>query len=101
MTHLLVILLFSINYLSGNTCMNQIDKTEIAIYRTQSENAQSDSLLVDIQSKIFNAFVQDRTSPENNALNKLNIRLENLYKARNLNLILYWRSYLQFYLSIN
>lgn len=101
MTHLLVILLFSINYLPCNTCMNQIDKTEIALYRTQSENVQSDSLLVDIQSKIFNAFVQDRTSPENNALNELNIRLENLYKARNLNLILYWRSYLQFYLSIN
>ena len=45
--------------------------------------------------------MQDRTSPENNALNKLNIRLENLYKAKNQNLILYWRSYLKFYSSIN
>jgi tetratricopeptide (TPR) repeat protein len=34
-------------------------------------------------------------------LNELSIQLENLYKAKNQNLILYWRSYLQFYSSIN
>jgi len=109
MTQLLIILMFSVNgealdevnIISDKNRINEINKTEIASYLTQSENVQSDSLLVDIQSKIYNAFVQDRTSPENNALNKLNIRLENLYKAKNQNLILYWRSYLKFYSSIN
>ena len=109
MTHLLIILLFSVNgealdevnYLSVNASINQINKTEIAGYHTQSENVQSDSLLVDIQSKIYNAFVKDRMSQKNDALNELSIQLENLYKAKNQNLILYWRSYLQFYSSIN
>lgn len=109
MTQLLIILMFSVNgealdevnLISGKNQINEINKTEIASYHTQFENVQTDSLLVDIQSKIYNAFVQDRTSPENNALNKLSIQLENLYKTKNLNLILYWRSYLQFYSSIN
>lgn len=101
MTHLLIILLFSVSNLSGNASINQINKTEIAGYYTQSENVQSDSLLVDIQSKIYNAFVKDRMSQKNDALNELSIQLENLYKAKNQNLILYWRAYLQFYSSIN
>ncbi len=109
MTQLLIILMFSVNgealdevnIISGKNQINEINKAEIASYNTQFDNVQSDSLLVDIQSKIYNAFVQDRKSPGNDALNKLSIQLENLYKAKNQNLILYWRSYLQFYSSIN
>jgi pentatricopeptide repeat protein len=109
MTHLLFILLFSVNsealdevnYLSCNDNLNQINKTEIASCMTQFENVQSDSLLVDIQNKIYNAFVKDRISQKNDALSELSIQLEDLYKAKNQNLILYWRSYLQFYSSIN
>lgn len=101
MTHLLFILLLSVNFHSGNVSINQMDKTDIVILLTQFENVQSDSLLVEIQSKINNAFVKDRISQKNDALNELSIQLENLYKAKNQNLILYWRSYLQFYSSIN
>lgn len=101
MTHLLIILLFSVNNISGNSNISPVNKTEIPNYLTQSENVQSDSLLVDIQGKIYNAFVKDRISQKNDALNELSIQLENLYKTKNQNLILYWRSYLQFYSSIN
>jgi TolA-binding protein len=90
-----------VNYLSGTDNINQINKTEIVNCLAQFENVQSDSLLVDIQNKIYNAFVKDRISQKNDALNELSIQLENLYKAKNQNLILYWRSYLQFYSSIN
>jgi hypothetical protein len=101
MTHLLFVLLFSVNHLSGNASIDKINNTEIASCITQSENFQSDSLLIDIQSKIYNAFVKDRISQKNDALNELSIQLENLYKEKKQNLILYWRSYLQFYSSIN
>jgi hypothetical protein len=101
MTHLLVILLFSVNHLSGNPNINHTHKTVIVNCLTLSENIQSDSLLVDIQSKIYNAFVKDRISQKNDVLNELSIQLENLYRTKNQNLILYWRSYLQFYSSIN
>jgi hypothetical protein len=101
MTHILFILLFSVNYLSGNSNLSQINKSEITSCPTKYEYVQSDSLLVDIQSKIYNAFVKARMSQKNDALNELSIHLEKLYKVNNQNLILYWRSYLQFYSSIN
>jgi hypothetical protein len=101
MTHLLIILLFSVNNIPGNFNTSPVNKTEISNCLIQSENVQSDSLLIDIQNKIYNAFVKDRMSQKNDALNELSIQLENLYKAKTQNLILYWRSYLQFYLSIN
>jgi hypothetical protein len=109
MTHLLIILLFSlngvaldeVNSISDNSNISPVNRTDISSCLTQSENVQSDSLLVDIQSKIFNAFVKDRMSQKNDALNELSIQLENLYKTKNQNLILYWRSYLLFYSSIN
>ncbi len=101
MTHLLIILSLSVNYISGNSNISPLNRTEIPNCLAQSENVQSDSLLVDIQSKIYNAFVKDHISQKNDALNELSIQLENLYKIKNQNLILYWRSYLQFYSSIN
>jgi hypothetical protein len=90
-----------VNNISGNSNISPVNKTEISSFLTQSENVQSDSLLIDIQNKIYNAFVKDRISQKNDALNELSIQLENLYKTKNQNLILYWRSYLQFYSSIN
>jgi hypothetical protein len=101
MTQLLILLIYSAIFPSGEEISNKTVRTEIISCMTQSENVQSDSLLVDIQSKIYNAFVKDRISQTNDALNELSIQLENLYKAKNQNLILYWRSYLKFYSSIN
>jgi hypothetical protein len=101
MTHLLIILSFFINNLSGKADVSQINTTESANSLMRFEYVQSDSLLVNIQSKIYNAFVNDRMSQKNDALHELSIQLENLYNAKKQNLILYWRSYLQFYSSIN
>ena len=101
MTHLLFTLMFSVNLLSGNAGINQINNSEIATCFVKSEIVPADSLLLDIQSKIYNAFIKARMSQKNDALIGLSNQLENLYKAKNQNLILYWRSYLQFYLSID
>lgn len=101
MTHLLIALFFSVNYFSGNIIISPTNKTDIVNCLTQPEKVQSDSLLINIQDKIYSAFIKCRTSQTNDALDQLNIQLKNLYKEKNQNLILYWQSYLKFYSSIN
>ena len=82
----------------GNT--TQLAKTEAISYQVQVEQVKTDSLLVSIQSKIYSAFLQSLISKDNNSLLKLSNELEELNKVRKENIILYWRSYLQFYSSI-
>ncbi len=82
----------------GNT--TEFDKSQIVSYQVQSQTIQQDSLLVGIQEKIYNAFVQSFTAKNNKNLNLLDKELENLYTTRKHNIILYWKSYLQFYSSI-
>jgi hypothetical protein len=57
-------------------------------------------LLAGIQSKIYNAFVQSLLSKNNQPLLIISAELEELYKTHRGNIILYWRSYLQFYSSV-
>ncbi len=90
---LLISLLFA-------SCQENTDETKIVNYQVQSEEVKSDTLLVGIQSKIYNAFVQSLISKNNNILSELSNRLEELNKEKKQNIILYWRSYLQFYFSI-
>lgn len=82
----------------GNTTGS--DKSQIVSYQAQTQSIQQDSLLVGIQEKIYNAFVQSFMAKNNNELNLLNKDLENLYSTKKNNIILYWKSYLQFYSSI-
>ena len=77
-----------------------IDKSQAVSYETQIVNYQSDSLLVGIQEKIYNAFTIGMMTKSSEALNKLGSELEQVYKEKSHNIILYWRSYLQFYASI-
>jgi len=100
MTRLLIILMIFANFISCKGKTTQIDKTEIVSYQTQFESMKPDSTLFNIQDAIHNAFMKDIMSPKNEELAKLGKQLENLYNANNQNLILYWRSYLQFYSSI-
>jgi hypothetical protein len=100
MRHLLIILFFSVNYLPGNANITPINKTGVFNLISPVENVQSDTVLINIQDKIYRAFVKDRISQKDEALNAVSIQLENLYKAKKQNLILYWRSYLTFYSSI-
>lgn len=82
----------------GNT--TQMAKTEAISYQTQVEQVTSDTLLVDVQGKVYNAFVQSLMSKENQSLSALSVALEEMNRVKKQNLILYWRSYLQFYASI-
>jgi tetratricopeptide (TPR) repeat protein len=97
MTRLLFISLLFVSC-KGNT--TQAVNAEAISYQVQVKQVQSDSLLVGIQGKIYNAFVQSLMSKDNNSLSKLSAKLEELNKTKKQNLILYWRSYLQFYSSI-
>lgn len=91
----ILLFLFSCN---GNSA--QVNKSQVVSYQTQFKAAQSDSLLVNIQNKIYAAFVQGIMSQNNIKLANLSKELGLLYNERNQKLILYWRSYLQYYSSI-
>ena len=60
----------------------------------------SDSLLNNAQQKIDNAFIQSIQTKTPGPLQKIQNALEQGYAQRQLNLIQYWRGYLQFYLAI-
>lgn len=95
---LLLSVIFLFTSCKGNT--SKIGMSQIASYQSQVKSFQSDSLLLGIQDKIYNAFVQSLMSKDNKSLTELSLNLEELNKAKKQNLILYWRSYLQFYSSI-
>lgn len=97
MIRLLFISLFFVSC-NGNT--KELANIDAISYQVQVEQIKQDTLLVGIQNKIYNAFVLSLMSNDNNSLSKLSIELENLNKVKKQNLILYWRSYLQFYSSI-
>ena len=94
------LLMISLLFVSckGNT--TQIAKAEAINYSAQIEQIKSDTLLVGIQNKIYDAFVQSLLSKDNKALSELSNNLDELNKSKKQNLILYWQSYIQFYSSI-
>ena len=94
------LLLISLVFVSCTGKNMETVKKDAVSYPVQLQQTPSDSLLAGIQVKIYNAFVQSLMSKENTALVKLSTDLEELNKTRKQNLILYWRSYLQFYSSI-
>ncbi len=95
-TSLIISLLF-LPFLGG---IMQAENSDIKNYQIQAEKMQADTLLVNIQSKIYDAFVKSLRAGDNNSLKKLSKELETLNKSKNSKLVLYWRSYLQFYSSI-
>ena len=94
------LLMISLLFVSckGNT--TQIAKAEAINYYSQIEQVKSDTLLVNIQGKIYDAFVQSLISKDNKALSKLSNSFVELKKSKKQNLIVYWQSYLQFYSAI-
>ncbi len=95
MKQLLTITLLFI-LLTQNSIFSQ---TEIPIMQTGQ--VKYDTLLVNIQEKINSAFAKSLTTNNNDPLTKIGYDLDVLYKAKKQNIILYWRSYLQFYTSLN
>lgn len=92
-----MILLFFVSC-KGNT--TQIAKAEAINYSVQIGQIKSDTILVGIQGKIYDAFAQSLMSKDNKVLSELSNSLVELNKSKKQNLVLYWRSYLQFYSSI-
>lgn len=93
---LFILLLFA--SCEGNT--SSVTNTAIS-YQAQVEKLQPDSLLSGIQDKIYNAFVQSLMTKEDTKLLELSNRLKELNETeQQQKIILYWRSYLQFYCSI-
>lgn len=94
------LLIISLLFVSCKGSTTQIAKSEAINYFSQIEQVKSDTLLVNIQGKIYDVFVQSLMSKDNKALLELSNSLVELNKSKKQNLILYWRSYLQFYSSI-
>ena len=94
------LLFISLLFVSCKGSTTQTANIEVVSYQAQVEQVKTDSLLVDIQSKIYGAFAQSLMLKDNNPLLKISNELEVLNKEKEQNLILYWRSYLQFYSSI-
>lgn len=94
------LLFISLLFISCNGNIKGFNKSQIVSYQVQAQSIQQDSLLVGIQEKIYNAFVQSFMGKNNNDLDLLDENLESLYTLKSQNIILYWRSYLQFYSSI-
>ncbi len=93
-------LLISFLFMSCKGNATATAKMEAVAYSSEMIQIKSDSLLVGVQDKIYTGFVQSMIAKDNHTLLKLSSELEELYASKNENLILYWRSYLQFYASI-
>jgi tetratricopeptide (TPR) repeat protein len=97
MKKLLFLCLVSISC-SGNT--TQVNSAKAIEYNVAVESINNPSIIDGIQAKINEAFVQSIMIRKDDMLAHLSRDLETLHKEKNQNLILYWRSYLQFYYSI-
>lgn len=91
-----ILLYLSLALLSLN-CGNTAPKAnDIALLDTQDKE-----LLEGIQEKIFNAFVQTNIQKKPNALIEVREKLQGVADNKPNNLVTYWQSYLQYYLSIS
>ncbi len=94
------ILFISLLFIFSKSSTVQTNNTERGIHPKQVQTAQKESLLAGIQNKIYYAFVESLKTHNDSLLTDIGIELKSLYNKRHQKLILYWRSYLQFYLSV-
>lgn len=79
---------------------SQAISTEAQNYTIQSQSVSSDSLMINIQKKIYDTFIGTMMTQKNQALLDLSEQLTALHKEKKQNLILYWQAYLYYYNSI-
>ncbi len=79
---------------------SSLNKSKVITYETFIKQNKPNSLLLNIQSKIRIAFLQDIVTHKNTQLAILAKQLDSLYSVSNQNLIRYWQAYTQFYISI-
>lgn len=91
-----ILLYLSVALLSLNCANTTPAKHDISLL-----NEQDKELLKGIQGKIFDAFVQTNIQKDPKALLDLKEKLQNLVDRNPNNVVTYWQSYLQYYLSIS
>jgi tetratricopeptide (TPR) repeat protein len=98
----LVCSVFLMNWSSASNCM--IEKSPLPKNRLQEHSLkcihQNDTLLINIQQRIINAFVEDKMSQNDTDMVQLELALLNLNRKSNNSLVIYWYSYACFYHSI-
>ncbi|MEM6722692.1 MAG: hypothetical protein AAF598_01575 [Bacteroidota bacterium] len=77
-----------------------IEQIQLASYAAALPNTPEEPLLIGIQEKIYQEFVQSLMSENDEALTTLNEELETAYSQTPQNLIRYWQAYLGFYHAI-
>ncbi|MEM1258650.1 MAG: hypothetical protein AAGH81_08980 [Bacteroidota bacterium] len=87
-------------YISAAIWFLNCANTTPAKHDVSQLNAQDKKLLKGIQDKIFNAFVQTNIQKDPKALLVIKGKLQNLADSNSNNVVTYWQSYLQYYLSI-
>ncbi len=95
MKNLLLLCLFSIPFFACNA-----DNQPAIPYSQFKLNAQQDTILNKIESRISNAFVASLMGKNTAALDKLDAQLMALQKSKPNNLVQYWRAYSQYWRAI-
>ncbi|WP_231372824.1 hypothetical protein [Aureivirga sp. CE67] len=85
---------------SSNTDTKEKPKAQVEVSKEDFSVDFKDNLLEDIQQKIMDAFVSSVIAKNPKALTELETKLEDLYKDKKQDLILYWIGYLDYYKSI-
>lgn len=87
-------LLFALHIGNANELIANVN------YKKQNEQENKITLLTNIESKIYESFTQSLRLQDNIPLLNLSIELEEVSSTDEQEIIIYWRSYLQFYASI-
>jgi len=97
--------LFASSCTESNKKNEEVGATTIHANNTSNQaqvapTKPADSIMVDIQEKINQAFVQSLMTHKNDALLTLDTQLKELYKVKKQGLIIYWQAYLKFYTAV-
>ncbi|MEM6804709.1 MAG: hypothetical protein AAF696_25150 [Bacteroidota bacterium] len=99
MRHLIILLSLAFS-LQSMSCVGNNFAADTSVGAAYDVNISSDSLLAGVQMKIFNAFVASNVNGTTSQMEEIESALEKLYSESSQKLIMYWRAYVKYYLSI-
>lgn len=102
-----LLFIFSLFLTSCTNSTKQTDETETTKVveitdssKTEEASVPVDTLLSGIQEKVNRAFVQSLLAQKKDPLTNLENQLDELFKTRKQNLVVYWQAYLKYYVAI-